>query len=152
MKPHSNGTGSELRTFIGVDIGGTKSAVVLMTEDGGLVEREQFATEKGKDRWRNTTDSMIRLIRRMTADRRPAAVGISCGGPLDSVRGRILSPPNLQGWDDVPIVEILEGEFGVPAFLENDANAGALAEWQFGAGRGSRNMVFLTFGTGLGTA
>jgi len=140
----------DAKTFVGIDIGGTKSAVVLMTEDGRLVSREQFATEKGKDRWRNTADTMIRLIRRMTEKRSVEAIGVSCGGPLDSRRGRILSPPNLQGWDDVPIVELFENEFGLPAFLENDANAGALAEWKFGAGKGTRNMVFLTFGTGLG--
>lgn len=62
----------------------------------------------------------------------------------------IQSPPNLPGWDDVPAVDILGGRLGIPVRLQNDANAGAVAEWKFGAGRGVRNMVFLTFGTGLG--
>lgn len=78
------------------------------------------------------------------------SVGISCGGPLDPVRGIIQSPPNLPGWCDVPITEIVRAKTGVPVFLQNDANACALAEWRFGAGRGTQNMVFLTFGTGLG--
>jgi glucokinase len=78
------------------------------------------------------------------------AIGISCGGPLDAERGIIMSPPNLPGWDDIHITEMLSEALGAPAYLENDANACALAEWKFGAGVGCRNMAFLTFGTGLG--
>jgi glucokinase len=78
------------------------------------------------------------------------AVGVSCGGPLDSRAGLVQSPPNLPGWDDVPITRRLADGLGCAAFLQNDANACALAEWRFGAGRGTRNMVFLTFGTGMG--
>jgi glucokinase len=62
----------------------------------------------------------------------------------------ILSPPNLPGWDNVPVVVFFRDRFGVPVSLQNDANACALAEYRFGAGRGTRNMVFMTFGTGLG--
>ena len=79
-----------------------------------------------------------------------SGIGVSCGGPLDSRAGLIQSPPNLPGWDDVPITAVLKRAFGCPARLQNDANACALAEWRFGAGRGTRNMVFLTFGTGMG--
>jgi glucokinase len=61
-----------------------------------------------------------------------------------------MSPPNLSGWDNIPIVEMISSHFNIPAAIQNDANACALAEWQFGAGRGYRNMVFLTFGTGMG--
>ncbi len=78
------------------------------------------------------------------------AVGISCGGPLDSKNGIIRCPPNLPDWDGVPVTEIISSHFGFPAFLQNDANACALAEWKYGAGRGCKNMVFLTFGTGMG--
>ena len=80
----------------------------------------------------------------------PDAVGISCGGPLDSMTGVILGPPNLPGWDHVEIVDLIGKHYGVPTHLQNDANACAVAEWKFGAGRGTKNMVFLTFGTGLG--
>ena len=79
-----------------------------------------------------------------------ARIGISCGGPLDSRKGFIYSPPNLPGWDNVPIVDIFSKKYEVPAALQNDANACALAEWLMGAGKGTRNMVFLTFGTGMG--
>jgi glucokinase len=78
------------------------------------------------------------------------AVGISCGGPLDSRTGVVQSPPNLPGWDNIPIVKLVEEATGIRAALQNDANACALAEWKYGAGRGTRNMVFLTFGTGMG--
>jgi glucokinase len=79
-----------------------------------------------------------------------AAIGISCGGPLDSKKGVVMSPPNLPGWNEVHIVEYFENQFSIPASIQNDANACALAEWKFGAGRGTQNMIFLTFGTGLG--
>ena len=62
----------------------------------------------------------------------------------------ILGPPNLPGWDEVPITDMLTERFGLPAYLRNDADACAVAEWQFGAGKGAENMIFLTFGTGIG--
>jgi glucokinase len=83
-------------------------------------------------------------------EQKPDAIGISCGGPLDSQNGVILGPPNLPGWDRVEIVKILENHYGVPVKLQNDANACAVAEWKFGAGKGAENVIFLTFGTGFG--
>ena len=77
-------------------------------------------------------------------------IGISCGGPLNSKRGVVLSPPNLPGWDNVPIVEITKARFGTRVMLQNDANACAIAEWKYGAGKGYTNLIFLTFGTGMG--
>jgi glucokinase len=76
--------------------------------------------------------------------------GISCGGPLDAARGVILNPPNLPGWVDIAVCRAFTDRFGGRAFLMNDANASALAEWHFGAGKGCRHMVFLTAGTGMG--
>src|SRR6202007_1455078 len=93
-------------------------------------------------------------LRTMLAESRAGAplagIGVSCGNPQDSKRGIIQATPNLPTWIDVPIVDILSAEFGCPAHLENDANAGALAEHRFGAGHGARNIVFLTMGTGFG--
>jgi len=77
-------------------------------------------------------------------------IGVACGSPMDAEQGIILGPPNLQSWNPVPISRILTSEFGVHTQLENDANAGALAEWLFGAGRGKRNVVYMTMGTGIG--
>lgn len=129
--------------YIGVDIGGTKCAVVKADDSGNIVEKVRFETKSCSE----TIDEFIKIIKSMGSAK---AVGISCGGPLDSKKGVIMSPPNLMGWDDVHIVEIFEKKLNIPTFLENDANACALAEWKFGAGKGSKNMVFLTFGTGLG--
>ena len=131
--------------YLGLDLGGTKCALVTGTEDCRVLSRDEIRTADFPD-WRDALDALLRR-----APRGPfRAVGVSCGGPLDPSRGLILSPPNLPGWDDVPIVQTLEERLGAPAFVQNDANACALAEWRFGAGRGCRNMAFLTFGTGLG--
>lgn len=136
---------------LGFDIGGTKCAVVTAQVDGGsikLLKKEKCPTdlsippEKMIEKLIGMADSIL--------DGRPDAIGISCGGPLDSKKGIIMSPPNLVGWDNVAIVDILEAHFGVRPKLQNDANACALAEWRFGAGECCENMVFLTFGTGLG--
>ena len=131
--------------YLGLDLGGTKCALVTGTKDCRVLSRDEIRTADFPD-WRDALDALLRR-----APRGPfRAVGVSCGSPLDPSRGLILSPPNLPGWDDVPIVQTLEERLGAPAFLQNDANACALAEWRFGAGRGCRNMAFLTFGTGLG--
>lgn len=132
-----------MKKFIGVDIGGTKSAVVLGDEKGNILSKIRFDTKDCE----TTVNEIIDAVASMGEC---AAVGISCGGPLDSEKGIIMSPPNLPGWDNVPIVKILSDKFGVPVGLCNDANACAVAEWKFGAGVGEKNMIFLTFGTGLG--
>jgi glucokinase len=75
---------------------------------------------------------------------------VSGGGPLDPIAGTILSIPNLKGWVDVPLARLLSEALGAPARIENDANASALAEWLYGAGRGARNLAFLTCSTGIG--
>lgn len=129
--------------MIGVDIGGTKCAVVSGDENGRIHKKISFPTQDCA----TTCAKIVEAVRQLDPQ---DAIGISCGGPLDSRRGLILSPPNLPGWDEVPIVEMLQEEFSLPTFLKNDADACALAEWKFGAGRGTQNMVFLTFGTGLG--
>ena len=136
--------------YIGVDIGGTKSAVLLIDEHGNLLERLEKPTSKGKNNWQSTVEFIINTIKDYINKKNISGIGISCGGPLDSKKGIIMSPPNLPGWDDVPIVEILNESCNLPVSLENDANAGALAEWKYGAGKGHNNVIFLTFGTGLG--
>lgn len=141
------------RHILGFDIGGTKCAVVAgrASRDAiDILDRVQFETrtELGPEHALNELERFAREF----VDKHGAieAIGISCGGPLDSKRGIIMSPPNLPGWDDIHIVERFGDRLGVPAFVQNDANACALAEWKWGAGRGSNNLVFLTFGTGLG--
>lgn len=129
--------------FLGIDIGGTKCAV-LKGVGKNIVYREAFATTD----YKTTINKIFELVEGQKGDYE--AIGVSCGGPLDEKKGIIQSPPNLPGWDDVEIVKMLEERFKKPAFLLNDANACALAEWKYGAGQECDNMVFLTFGTGMG--
>ncbi len=135
--------------WAGVDIGGTKTAVLLSTEPPAVCARVEFPTLPA-DGPQRALDLIVKGVRDLSQGAPLRGIGVSCGGPLDSAAGVIQAPPNLWTWVDVPITTMLEKEFGVPARLENDANAGAVAEHRFGAGRGARNMVFLTMGTGLG--
>jgi glucokinase len=135
--------------WVGVDIGGTKTAVVLSSALPGVLSRREFPTLPGQGS-KPAIRRIMGSIREQCGTRAVHAIGVSCGGPLNSAAGMIQAPPNLATWVDVPITRILSEEFGVPCRLENDANAGAVAEHRFGAGRGTRNMVFLTMGTGLG--
>ena len=140
--------------YAGIDIGGTKTAVLLF----GGPARYPFAggvSDPAEQGPRRALDLMVAQLRETlgsfgygSADLK--GIGVSCGGPLDRNTGVIQAPPNLWTWTDVPVTSILHSEFGAPCSLENDANAGAVAEHRFGAGKGTRNMVFLTMGTGLG--
>ena len=142
--------------YAGIDIGGTKCAVVLGAESNGeftVLAKERFPTVP--DDPLGTLDTFRDVLAGLLSQQEllPSSlsgIGISCGGPLSSKRGVILSPPNLPAWDNIEIVRFFETAFGVPTALQNDANACALAEWKFGAGKGADNMAFLTFGTGLG--
>jgi len=147
-----------MQHLIGLDIGGTKCAVILgqLNNGGDIKVLDKLVYITADDA---TPDKMLPRLQKGIGDilkknqlipKEIASIGISCGGPLDSKRGVVLSPPNLPGWDDVHIVEFYEDQFSIPTAIQNDANACALAEWKFGAGRGTQNMVFLTFGTGLG--
>lgn len=143
--------------YFGFDIGGTKCAVVLGRYEDGVMtiaDKKAFPTEVEKG-YEYTVNNMFasakELLEKNSLKHEDIkAIGISCGGPLDSKKGVIMSPPNLPGWDNVPITEMCEEKFGVRAYLQNDANACAVAEWKFGAAKGSENVVFLTFGTGMG--
>ena len=146
---------------IGIDIGGSKCAVILGSicceennENFEILERNSFGTNdfNGPDQ---VIHKMIELIHELLRKNKLSndqilGIGISCGGPLDHVKGIIKNPPNLYGWDDIPIVKMMEDEFHIPAYIQNDANACALAEWKMGAARGYQNVIFLTYGTGLG--
>ena len=137
--------------FIGFDIGGTKCAVSLGKVFDGVTElagREETPT---LDDPIKTLEALAPVVEKWTREHEVKRAGISCGGPLDSQKGIIISTPNLSsGWHGFSVCEYVKSRFGLESKLENDANASALAEWQFGAGRGYKNLVFMTFGTGLG--
>ncbi|WP_077623221.1 ROK family protein [Sediminibacillus massiliensis] len=137
----------------GLDIGGTKCAVLigeLSGDEVNTVERVEFPTPDTPEKAiKSMTDTLDQLLERHQIHTL-ASIGISCGGPLNSKKGLIVAPPNLPGWENIEIVKMLEEIYHIPVALQNDANAGAMAEWKWGAGKGTENMIFLTFGTGMG--
>jgi glucokinase len=138
--------------YFGLDIGGTKCAVVIGDNSFHIKKKVVFETRTKRgylailEDFKNHMRGLLKDFPGCSLKR----IGISCGGPLDSKKGMIYSPPNLPGWDNVPITRIFTDEFGADTAIQNDANACALAEWLMGAGRGTSNMIFLTFGTGMG--
>jgi glucokinase len=141
---------------LGVDIGGTKLSTVLATSEGEILQKVRRPTDahRGSEVGVACLIEMLHETLHTIEDglerAQIAGIGVACGSPMDAEQGIILGPPNLQSWNPVPIKQILESEFGLYTRLENDANAGALAEWLFGAGQGRRHVVYLTMGTGIG--
>lgn len=143
-----------MKNLLGIDIGGTKCAITYGRCEGNdveIVDKVRFDTTEVNETISNLLNETEKLMQHheLTSEN-VKGIGISCGGPLDSKKGVILSPPNLPGWDHIEIVRLFQERLGIPTAIQNDANACALAEWAFGAGVGTQNMVFLTFGTGLG--
>jgi len=142
--------------LLGFDIGGTKCAVIIgkvSSEVGiAILAKQSMFTNlpvyEMIDLLFSTAEQMLHE-QQINIDQLDG-IGISCGGPLSSKKGLILSPPNLPGWDNVPIVDLAEKRFKRKVLLQNDANACAVAEWKYGAGQGYDNLIFLTFGTGMG--
>jgi glucokinase len=140
--------------WLGFDIGGTKLAVALGDETGRIAARRRRPIATSGDP-RADVNAMLRDAHELLAEAGVAAsalrgVGVAAPGPIDFERGVVESPPNLPGWGSVPLRDWLASAFDAPVHVENDANAAALAEWRFGAGRGARHLVYLTMSTGVG--
>ncbi len=138
---------------IGVDLGGTKILTALVDGAGRVVQRHRVPTPRGGpaavvEAIAGTVDAVLQG----TAVHRPQTTGIGVGspGPLDPRTGIVLEPPNLPGWHDVPLARMLSDRLGMITHIEHDANAAALAEWWIGAGRGVRDLVYVTISTGIG--
>jgi glucokinase len=152
-----------LETILGFDVGGTKTAIVEGTRDAVILQREEMMTEANVS-FAQTFPRIVASAQRIietavAANRRITALSVSIGGPLKIKDGLLIDPPHLPGWHGVNLKEALELEFpNLPLYVEHDGNAGALAEFHFGAGRTRakegpeclRHLIFLTFGTGLG--
>lgn len=142
------------RLFVGIDLGGTKISTALVGENGEIVAHDYRETRAGKGaeavigRMLDAARSV--MAQAEVAPAQVAAVGIGAPGPLDFQAGVVVSPPNLPGWDHVPLKQLIEDALGIETFLENDANAAALGEHRFGAGRGTAHMIYVTVGTGIG--
>lgn len=141
---------------LALDIGGTKLAAGVVTGDGRVLSRAIIPARAQEGPW-SMIERHIELGRQVVAEAGIewsglAGIGIACGGPLDPEAGIILSPPSLPGWDRIPLVDTVSERLGLPTAVENDATAGALAEWWFGAGRsrGVNDLIYLTISTGIG--
>jgi glucokinase len=145
-------------TIIGLDVGGTKTAIVEGTGNAEILQRVEIATEADRP-FERVFPGIVDLIRQtidhaVESGRRISALSVSIGGPLRIATGELIDPPHLPGWHKIKLKDRLIKEFSnFPVFIEHDGNAGALAEFHFGAGRGRedlQHLIFLTFGTGLG--
>lgn len=139
---------------VGIDIGGTKLATVVADKTGHILGKVRKPThsEKGPEYAIGLLFDMVREVVNQVGLEQTSisAIGVSCGGPLDTKTGIVYSPPNLPGWDALPLKALLESEFQVPTTIENDANASALAEFRFGGGRGYSAVLYMTMSTGIG--
>jgi len=137
---------------LGIDIGGTKTAICAGDETGRLLASFRMATPGDAEAYRGC---LLEACRRVMEEARWRlseldAVGISAPGPLSVREGLLLAPPNNPTFVNLPIVKMVQEGLGVPVYFNNDANAAALAEWRFGAFRGTPDLVYLTFSTGMG--
>lgn len=131
-------------SVLAIDIGGTKFSAALF-EDGRLAARETRSTDRaGGPEW--MLGELAAIAGRWKFDR----CGVGFGGPVDFARQRVALSTHVAGWNDFPLVERLQSALGVPVVIDNDANAGALGEARFGAGRDHLPLFYMTLSTGIG--
>lgn len=139
---------------IGVDIGRTKVAIAIVNQAGTIETQKVIPTDLSisPEAMINVIAEEIKLmtIQSPIPENEIVGIGVGAPGPLDSKKGIITCPPNLQDWVDIPVVELLQQSFSIPVSLENDANAAALAEKWIGAGKNNDNFVYMTISTGIG--
>jgi len=148
--------GSQFRGLpvLAIDVGGTKIRIAIISGKGKIIAKEQRLTladeglEAVTGRIISGIDRLLRL--KNLAPSQLHSIGIAAAGAIDSEKGLVTSSPNLPGWCDVPLRDIVKSKYGVDTFLINDASAAALGEHEFGAGRGVNNLIYLTVGTGIG--
>lgn len=142
------------KAAIGVDIGGTSVKLGLIDGKGKILLRDSFSTKgvPGKAAFIEKLCDHVRTLSSEAGRRglKLSGVGIGAPGPIDVERGFVYSFPNIPGWENTPFKKILVKKLKMPVFVDNDANVMAMAEFYFGAGRGSKNMIALTLGTGVG--
>jgi glucokinase len=134
---------------VGIDLGGTKLLAAVVESDGRVLRKKEIPTEasQGAD---GVIARMIGLVEELAGpEAELRSIGVATAGTLDAERGVVLFAGNL-GWRDVPLGEALQARFGCPVKVENDANAAAYGEWRAGAGRGTRDCVYVTVSTGIG--
>ncbi len=140
-----------MKTYLAIDFGGTRSRAALYNDDLRLLRRAEMPSRVA-DGPEIVLQSLAELGRSiLEPGAKLQSIGIAAPGPLDTVAGVIIKAETLPGWSQAPIARTMTDAFGaVPAFVENDGNLGALAEYHLGAGRGADPMIYLTISTGIG--
>jgi glucokinase len=141
---------SKIKTYLGLDIGGTKSAAIIGNSNGELSERFEWLSNANLGQGQMLAVIIENAKQIISKHPQISSVGVSIGGPLDAKNGIIQSPPNLPGWDNIPLKKILEDNFPLPVHVDHDAGACALAEYYWGAAKNLHSVVYLTCGTGFG--
>jgi glucokinase len=138
--------------FLTADIGGTQIRAALCDADGHIHRRAQELTHaiEGQDAVIGRIKATLTCALGDIPIGRVGGIGIAAPGPLDPWSGVVIFAPNLFGWHNVPLRQIIQDHFEVPTWLGNDANLAALAEHRFGAGRGTRHLIYITLSTGIG--
>ena len=136
--------------YLGWDVGGTKSAAVVGGDEGTILDRQEWPSNAPAGPEAMLADFLVHAQAMIRAHKGVAAVGVSVGGPLNTLTGEVLSPPHLPGWDRVPLVAILHRKLHLPVVVEHDAAACLEAEWLWGAAAGTTHAAYLTCGTGCG--
>ena len=140
------------KVVVGVDIGGTKVAAGVVTPDGEIIRQTRAPMSSRGDAAAGISSVEMAIRALMNGDNPTVgAIGICSPGPLDPKNGIVINPPNLPCWRNFPLGENMRRLFAVPVSIDNDANAAALAEARWGAGRGYRNVFYAGVGTGIGT-
>lgn len=138
-----------MRTIVSIDIGGTRLRAAAYKQDQFQPISQKRVETKAKEP--NAFGRLINLLEDIwPKNENVDAIGVSSPGPVDPHTGVIMVTPNIKEWRDFPITAKLTDHFGIPAYLDNDANLAGLAEWKFGAGRGHHNVLYLTVSTGVG--
>lgn len=141
-----------IRYALGVDIGGTKVSVTLGNSQGKILTKHLLPTLTGK-KARQGIERLVEALQHLKTDffkRRLAGIGVGIPGPIDPGRGIVERSPHLGGWEGFPLKTFLERKLRLPVRITNDANAAAVGEKVFGAGRGVENFIYLTVSTGIG--
>ena len=143
---------SDQRAVFAVDLGGTRMRGALITPEGGVLMRDAVPTQAS----RGEPAAMRRLaglLERMTAAMpsvQVVGIGMALAGPIDPVAATVHNPPNLPTWNGTSPTADLTANVGLPAWVHNDASLAALGEYVYGIGRGMRDLVMVTLGTGVG--
>ncbi|NEU81603.1 ROK family protein [Nostoc sp. UIC 10630] len=136
--------------ILALDFGGTKLAAALVNVGSRKWLRYERRLSPVGANASTDLEIMRSLIYSLLEDAKPAAIGVSFGGPVDASTGTVRLSHHVAGWENIPLKALLEEEFGVPVGVDNDANVAALGEHRFGAGQGYNNLFYITVSTGVG--